>query len=106
MIKAIMAVDDNGGISRGSSMPWPKNSNDLKWFKKNTENQVVVMGRKTWESLPFKPLPGRRNIVLSSAIGGSLNSCTNKDTTPVVHSSWSQALYSKESIPKYSEYGV
>ena len=37
MIKAIMAVDDNGGISKGSSMPWPKNSNDLNWFK-NTEN--------------------------------------------------------------------
>jgi dihydrofolate reductase len=34
MIKAIMAVDDKGGISKGSSMPWPKNSKDLQWFKK------------------------------------------------------------------------
>ena len=36
MFKAIMAVDDKGGISRDGSMPWPKNSSDLKWFKKNT----------------------------------------------------------------------
>ena len=34
MIKAIMAVDDKGGISKDNSMPWPKNSNDLNWFKK------------------------------------------------------------------------
>ena len=44
MIKAIMAADDMGGVSLGESMPWPKNSNDLQWFKKNTLNQVVVMG--------------------------------------------------------------
>ena len=39
-----MAVDDKGGISRDGSMPWPKNSSDLKWFKKNTLNAVVIMG--------------------------------------------------------------
>ena len=67
MIKAIMAVDDNGGISKGSSMPWPKNSNDLKWFKKNTLNQVVVMGRKTWED-PFMPTPlkDRENVLITT----------------------------------------
>ena len=36
MIKAIMAVDDNGGVSRDGSMPWPKNHKDLKWFKNHT----------------------------------------------------------------------
>ena len=45
MIKAIMAVDDDGGVSKRGSMPWPKNSNDLKWFKKYTLNNVVIMGR-------------------------------------------------------------
>ena len=67
MIKAIMAVDDKGGISKGSSMPWPKNSNDLKWFKKNTENHIVVMGSKTWED-PFMPTPlkNRINILVTS----------------------------------------
>ena len=67
MIKAIMAVDDNGGISKGLSMPWPKNSKDLQWFKKNTLNQVVVMGSKTWED-PFMqtPLKNRENILITN----------------------------------------
>ena len=55
MFKAIMAVDDKGGISRDGSMPWPKNSSDLKWFKKNTLNAIVIMGRATWED-PFFPI--------------------------------------------------
>ena len=67
MIKAIMAVDDNGGISKGLSMPWPKNSKDLQWFKKNTLNQVIVMGSKTWED-PFMsaPLKDRANILITT----------------------------------------
>ena len=56
-----MAVDDKGGVSKGKSMPWPKNSNDLQWFKKNTLNQVVVMGRLTWED-PFMPSPLKSRI--------------------------------------------
>ena len=67
MIRAIMAVDDNGGIAKGLSMPWPKNSKDLQWFKKNTLNQVVVMGSKTWED-PFlsPPLKDRENILITT----------------------------------------
>ncbi len=67
MIKGIMAVDEKGGISKGKSMPWPKNSIDLKWFKDNTINNIVIMGRKTWED-PFMPTPlkSRTNIVVSS----------------------------------------
>ena len=62
-----MAVDDNGGISKGLSMPWPKNSKDLQWFKKNTLNQVIVMGSKTWED-PFMstPLKDRENILITT----------------------------------------
>ena len=67
MIKAIMAIDENGGISKGQSMPWPKNSIDLKWFKENTINNIVVMGRKTWED-PFMPTPlkSRINVLISN----------------------------------------
>ncbi|MDC6448017.1 dihydrofolate reductase [Alphaproteobacteria bacterium] len=61
MIKAIMAVDDKGGVSKGTSMPWPKNSNDLQWFKKNTLSQIVVLGSKTWED-PFMPAPLKNRI--------------------------------------------
>ena len=67
MIKAIMAVDDEGGVSKNGSMPWPKNSNDLKWFKNKTINQVVVMGRLTWEDpLMPTPLKGRTNVIITS----------------------------------------
>ncbi len=67
MIKAIMAADEKGGISKGISMPWPKNSKDLQWFKKNTLNQVVVMGSKTWED-PFMPTPlkNRENVLITT----------------------------------------
>ncbi len=67
MIKGIMAVDNDGGISKGSSMPWPKNSLDLKWFKKNTLNNIVIMGRKTWED-PFMPTPlkSRINVLVTN----------------------------------------
>ena len=67
MIKAIMATDDKGGVSRGNSMPWPKNSNDLQWFKKNTLNSVVVMGRLTWID-PFMPTPlkDRVNVLVTN----------------------------------------
>ena len=61
MIKGIIAVDEKGGISKGKSMPWPKNSKDLEWFKKNTTNNIVVMGRKTWED-PFMPVPLKSRI--------------------------------------------
>ena len=66
MIYAIFACDDNWGIGKDGSLPWPHNSADLKWFKQSTSNGTVVMGRKTWESLPVRPLPNRRNIVVSS----------------------------------------
>ena len=67
MIKAIMAVDEKGGISKGQSMPWPKNSIDLKWFKENTINNIVVMGRKTWDD-PFMPTPlkSRINVLITN----------------------------------------
>ena len=67
MIKAIMAVDDDGGVSKRGSMPWPKNSNDLKWFKKYTLNNVVIMGRLTWID-PFMPSPlkNRVNVLITN----------------------------------------
>ena len=61
--KAIVAVSQNGVIGKNGSLPW-RLPGDLKWFKKITMGHVVLMGRKTWESLPF-PLQGRKNWVLS-----------------------------------------
>jgi dihydrofolate reductase len=61
--KAIVAVAENGVIGRGGDLPW-RLSADLKWFKKITLGHTILMGRKTWESLPGA-LPGRQNWVLS-----------------------------------------
>ena len=64
-IHLIWAQDENGGIGKDGKLPWHI-SEDLKNFKKLTSSSTIVMGRITWESLPVKPLPERRNIVLSS----------------------------------------
>jgi dihydrofolate reductase len=60
----VVAVAKNGVIGRDGDLPW-RLSSDLKRFKAATMGKPVLMGRKTWESLPRKPLPGRKNLVLS-----------------------------------------
>ena len=65
-IHIIWAQDFNGGIGKNGQLPWHV-SEDLKNFKKITLDSTIIMGRKTWDSLPFKPLPKRRNVVLSSS---------------------------------------
>ena len=64
-IHLIWAQDNNGGIGLNGKLPWHI-SEDLKNFKKITSNSTIIMGRKTWDSLPIKPLPNRENIVMSS----------------------------------------
>lgn len=54
----------NGVIGRGGDLPW-RLKTDLANFRATTMGKPVIMGRKTWESLPKKPLPGRTNIVLT-----------------------------------------
>ncbi len=60
----VVAVAKNGVIGRNGDLPW-RLSSDLKRFKAATMGKPVLMGRKTWESLPRKPLPGRANLVLT-----------------------------------------
>ena len=64
-VNAIVAMDINRGIGWENGLPWPRNKKDMKWFRDNTHGHVVVMGRKTWESLGSKKLPGRINVVIS-----------------------------------------
>ena len=64
-IHLIWAQDKNGGIGKDGNLPWHI-SEDLKNFKRLTSGSTILMGRNTWESLPVRPLPERRNIVLSS----------------------------------------
>lgn len=60
----ILARARNGVIGADGALPW-RLSSDLKMFKAATLGKPVLMGRKTWDSLPKKPLPGRKNLVLS-----------------------------------------
>jgi len=74
-ISMIVARSRNHVIGRDNQMPW-KISADLQFFKRVTMGHPVIMGRKTWESIG-RPLPGRRNIVVSrnadyNATGGEL----------------------------------
>jgi dihydrofolate reductase len=73
--KMIVALCRGGGIGFEGTLPWPKIDRDLRFFSHMTRshvfpyNSAVVMGRKTWESIPaeFKPLPFRDNIVVSAS---------------------------------------
>lgn len=64
MISAIVAVDNNWGIGFNGDL-LEHIPEDLKYFKQLTTGHIVVMGRKTWDSLPKKPLPDRLNVVIS-----------------------------------------
>lgn len=67
IISLIAAMTNQRVIGKDNQMPWHLPA-DLAWFKRNTVNKPVIMGRKTYQSIG-RPLPGRHNIVLSSQPG-------------------------------------
>lgn len=67
-MNAIFAVNAVGGFGTGSDMPWPRSTVDLQRFRLLTEGSTVVMGGDTWRSNMPKPLPRRRNCVLSTTL--------------------------------------
>lgn len=67
-MKLIVACDPKGGIGYKNKLPWDKIQGDLPRFKRLTDDCIVVMGRKTWESLPTKPLPNRTNLIITSQL--------------------------------------
>ena len=77
----IAAMARNGVIGKDNALPWHL-PEDLKHFKELTTGHAVIMGRKTWESLParFRPLPGRQNIVVTH------NAAYTVEGATVVHS--------------------
>ncbi|HEY8396146.1 MAG TPA: dihydrofolate reductase [Bacilli bacterium] len=83
-IKGIVACDKNGLIGNNGALPW-RVPEDLKFFKEMTYGKTVVMGRKTWESLGSKPLPGRRNIVLSRSLDYTDNIARSVDDILKLH---------------------
>lgn len=67
MVAAIVCVDNNWGIGYNGKL-LANIPEDMKLFKERTTNNVVIMGRKTYDSLPSKPLPNRVNIVITSKV--------------------------------------
>lgn len=74
MISIIVAIAENWGIGKNNDLLWhiPE---DLKRFKRITSGHPVIMGKRTYESLPRRPLPNRRNIVITDIAGEQIEGC-------------------------------
>jgi len=95
----IAAVAENGVIGKDNAMPWTIKGN-LAHFKETTMGWPCIMGRKTWDSLPVKPLPGRMNIIISNSLSPSIPSASSatpaplRENNPIFFSSLSSAIES------------
>lgn len=91
-ISIIVARDKQGVIGYRTKIPW-RLKEDMRLFRENTKRQNVIMGRKTWDSLPNKPLPIRRNIVVSKTLPKA------KNAEYILARSFQAALFAAENIP-------
>ncbi|WHY36955.1 dihydrofolate reductase [Bacillus velezensis] len=82
MISFIFAMDENRLIGKDNDLPWHL-PDDLAYFKKVTTGHTIVMGRKTFESIG-RPLPNRRNIVVTSRDESSFPGCITADSAEEV----------------------
>lgn len=80
MITFVYAQDQEGGIGYNNQLPWHL-PNDLAFFKKITLGQIVLMGRKTFDSMNQKPLPKRHNLILTR----DFNYSSIDDNVQIVH---------------------
>jgi len=88
----IVCIDKNRGIAKNGQIPWHI-AEDMKHFRETTLDQIVIMGRKTWDTLApkFKPLPKRWNIIISSTLTRLLYD-TKPEIEPVIASNLDEAL--------------
>jgi dihydrofolate reductase len=80
-LSIIVAIAQNNAIGKDNQLLWHL-SEDLKRFKKLTTGKTVIMGKKTYESLPFRPLPNRKNIVLSDNNADVIPGCIMANSIP------------------------
>ena len=74
MISIIVAIAENLALGKNTDLLWHIPA-DLKRFKQITSGHPVIMGKRTWESLPRRPLPNRRNIVITDIPGEQIEGC-------------------------------
>ena len=107
MIAIIVGMTKDRVIGKDNQLPWhiPE---ELKSFKELTTNQIVIMGRKTYDSLPskFRPLPNRHNIVLSESMGfqEGIDVCTSIEDTLQVAKSYNKDIFIIGGSTTYREF--
>lgn len=87
MLSLIVARARNGAIGKDNTIPWHA-PEDLAAFQRETLGGAVIMGRRTWDSLPRRPLPRRLNIVVTSGAQGPQDGvifCTLEQALPAAH---------------------
>lgn len=92
LLSLIAAVAENGVIGKDNKIPW-RIKGEQAFFKQATLGKPVVMGRRTWDSLPKKPLPGRPNLVVSRTPGLVAEGAT-------VHGSLDDAIAACGAVPE------
>lgn len=75
MVIAIVCCDIKWGIGKENKL-LAKIPDDMRYFQNTTNEKIVVMGRKTWESLPIKPLPNRINVIITSQKINNMDQCS------------------------------
>ena len=83
-VNVILATDLNFGIGNENQLPWPKQKRDMDWFRSHTTGHVVIMGRRTWESIGSKCLPKRVNIVITSKMLDSPDHTLHGDMADII----------------------
>lgn len=97
IVSLIAAIGQNNELGKGNDLLWHLPA-DMKYFRDTTRGHTVIMGRKTFESLPTGPLPNRRNIVITR------DTNYEKDGIEVVHSlNEALLLVSREQGSKFEE---
>jgi len=74
-ISIIVAIAQNNAIGKDNQLLWHIPA-DLKRFKALTTGHTIVMGKRTFESLPLRPLPNRRSVVITDILGEKIEGCT------------------------------
>lgn len=92
MLTLIVGTARNGAIGRANTIPWDV-PEDLKFFAQETSGAALIMGRRTWESLPHRPLRGRLNIVVSSEDVGGVSARSAEDALRTAKAAGHMRIY-------------
>lgn len=92
MLTLIVGTARNGAIGRANTIPWDV-PEDLKFFSQETSGAALIMGRRTWESLPHRPLRGRLNIVVSSEDVGGVSARSAEDALRTAKAAGHMRIY-------------